>query len=181
MIRLATEFLRVDTAGPLVWAPQGETGPEWPEGSEPEEEKKRKQLTSYLEGFAQWLGPPPKQYNLQPDIPRAEFYTNRTIMIHLRGFEEEAEQTGIGLLEPVVSPLFEIWRNTAMAFEEISVDHQVLAGEPRIAGTRVPVSTIVGMFADGYSFSEVLDEFPNVSEDSIRQALLFCVRLTSID
>jgi len=35
----------------------------------------------------------------------------------------------------------------AMTFERISVDHRVMAGVPCIAGTRIPVATIVGLVA----------------------------------
>ncbi len=60
-----------------------------------------------------------------------------------------------------------------MAFERISVDHRVMAGVPCIAGTRIPVATVVGMVAEGMTVGEILADFPQLTEDDVRQALHF--------
>jgi uncharacterized protein (DUF433 family) len=60
-----------------------------------------------------------------------------------------------------------------MAFERISIDHRVMAGVPCIRGTRIPVSTIVGMVAEGISVDEILADFPQLGSDDIWEALRF--------
>ena len=55
----------------------------------------------------------------------------------------------------------------------ISVDPEVHHGEPCITGTRVPVSMIVGSIADGMSFDEIIDEYPQLKKESIQAALAY--------
>ena len=60
-----------------------------------------------------------------------------------------------------------------MPFERISVDPNIMAGVPCIRGTRMPVSTVVAMVAEGMAFEEILTEFPQLVEDDIREALRY--------
>ncbi|MGH3369099.1 MAG: DUF433 domain-containing protein [Nocardioidaceae bacterium] len=62
-----------------------------------------------------------------------------------------------------------------MAFERISVDHRIIGGLPciKVKGTRIPVATAVGMVADGMTIEEVLADFPQLSDDDLRDALRF--------
>ncbi len=53
----------------------------------------------------------------------------------------------------------------------ISVNPEVHHGEPCINGTRIPVSMIVGSVADGMSFDEILDEYPQLRRESIHAVL----------
>ncbi len=57
--------------------------------------------------------------------------------------------------------------------EHIIVDSDIHHGEPCIKGTRVPVSMIVGSVADGMSFDEIMDEYPQLKIESIRAALAY--------
>ena len=43
----------------------------------------------------------------------------------------------------------------------------VLKGKPRINGTRIPVSLILGYLAAGSSPKDIITEFPDLSEDHI--------------
>jgi len=43
----------------------------------------------------------------------------------------------------------------------------VLRGKPRIKGTRIPVSLILGYLAEGYSFEEIKKEFPDLTKEQI--------------
>ena len=55
----------------------------------------------------------------------------------------------------------------------ISADPEVHHGEPCIKGTRVPVSMIVGSVADGMSFNEILDAYPQLKKESVQAALAY--------
>jgi uncharacterized protein (DUF433 family) len=60
-----------------------------------------------------------------------------------------------------------------MAFTRIKIDHQIMGGVPCIAGTRIPVAMVVRMVAAGMSVEEILDQYPQLAEDDIREALRF--------
>ena len=53
-----------------------------------------------------------------------------------------------------------------------------MGGVPCIRGLRIPVSTIVGMIADGMSSSEILDAYPDLESEDIVQALRYAAYLT---
>jgi len=60
-----------------------------------------------------------------------------------------------------------------MAFDRIAIDHRIMGGVPCISGTRIPVTTVVGMLAEGITILELLEEFPQLTEDDVRDALRF--------
>ncbi|MGD9530305.1 MAG: DUF433 domain-containing protein [Dehalococcoidia bacterium] len=60
-----------------------------------------------------------------------------------------------------------------MTFDRIAADTAVMAGVPCIRGTRIPVATIVGMVAEGMTTTEILADFPQLSEQDVREALWF--------
>lgn len=60
-----------------------------------------------------------------------------------------------------------------MAFERISIDHRIMGGVPCVRGTRIPVTTVVGMVAEGMSSDEILADFPQLTLDDIREALRY--------
>lgn len=60
-----------------------------------------------------------------------------------------------------------------MAFPRISVDHRIMGGVPCIAGTRIPAAMIVRMVAAGTSVDEILEQYPQLEEEDVREALRF--------
>jgi uncharacterized protein (DUF433 family) len=58
-------------------------------------------------------------------------------------------------------------------FDRISVDHQVMGGVPCIAGTRIPVSTIVSLVAEGSSDQAIVEAYPQLTVDDVREALRY--------
>ena len=72
-----------------------------------------------------------------------------------------------------------------MDFEElnrIAINPEVMGGRPCIRGMRVTVSTIVGLVAEGYSTPEILQSYPYLEEDDIRQSLKYAaLRVSEID
>lgn len=55
----------------------------------------------------------------------------------------------------------------------IGVDPEVHHGEPCIKGTRVPVSVIVGSVADGMTFDEIINSYPQLEKESVQAALAY--------
>lgn len=57
--------------------------------------------------------------------------------------------------------------------ERIVVDPRILVGKPVVAGTRIPVSKILNLVAHGFTFSQIIDDYPALTEVDIRPALLY--------
>jgi len=55
----------------------------------------------------------------------------------------------------------------------IRIDPAIHHGDPCVAGTRVPVSIIVGSIAAGDSFEQILRSYPQLTGEDIQAALLF--------
>ncbi|WP_456697568.1 DUF433 domain-containing protein [Aeromicrobium sp. P5_D10] len=55
----------------------------------------------------------------------------------------------------------------------VTVDHLVMGGVPCIRGTRIPVSTIVGLVGQGLSVEDVLAEYPTLEVADVLSALEF--------
>ena len=63
-----------------------------------------------------------------------------------------------------------------MAFdwrERISVDPAILVGKPVVHGTRVSVELILDLVAGGWSFDEVLANYPGLTVDDIRACVAY--------
>jgi uncharacterized protein (DUF433 family) len=55
--------------------------------------------------------------------------------------------------------------------KRIVVDRKIVAGKPVIKGTRVPVDAIILRIAEGQTFDEMLEDYPNITKKDIRAAL----------
>jgi uncharacterized protein (DUF433 family) len=58
----------------------------------------------------------------------------------------------------------------------ITFDPAVMGGKPCIRGLRVTVGTVVGLVASGYSTAEILDLYPYLEAEDIREALDYATR-----
>jgi uncharacterized protein (DUF433 family) len=57
--------------------------------------------------------------------------------------------------------------------DRITFDPAVMGGKPCIRGLRVTVGAIVGLLASGYDTARVLEEYPYLEPEDIRQALAY--------
>ena len=55
----------------------------------------------------------------------------------------------------------------------ISVDPSVCSGKPCIRGTRIWVSLILDFLASGMTIKEIIEEYPQLTEDDIRAAIAY--------
>ena len=60
-----------------------------------------------------------------------------------------------------------------MGFARISVNPRQMGGVPCVRGLRIPVSVVVGMVADGMTSDEILEAYPDLEQEDIREALRF--------
>ncbi len=62
--------------------------------------------------------------------------------------------------------------------DRIEVDAEKLGGKPVIKGTRIPVALILELVASGMKPEEIVKEYPELSLEDIKAALLYAARLT---
>lgn len=55
----------------------------------------------------------------------------------------------------------------------ISIDPSVCFGKPCIRGTRIWVSLVLDLLATGTTVAELLQEYPELTEDDVRACLLY--------
>jgi uncharacterized protein (DUF433 family) len=60
-----------------------------------------------------------------------------------------------------------------MSFTRITVRADQMGGVPCIRGLRIPVSTVVGMVAEGMSDQEILAAYPDLEAEDIREAVRY--------
>jgi uncharacterized protein (DUF433 family) len=60
-----------------------------------------------------------------------------------------------------------------MKYKRITIRPDQMGGVPCIRGLRIPVATVVGMVADGMSFREILESFPDLEYEDVSESLQF--------
>jgi uncharacterized protein (DUF433 family) len=63
--------------------------------------------------------------------------------------------------------------NLALWRDRIKIDPSVLVGLPAIKGTRLGVDLILDLLAWGWSESEILENYPNITREDIKACLSF--------
>lgn len=56
-------------------------------------------------------------------------------------------------------------------FDRIEINPRVCNGKPVIKGTRIPISVILELIAEGKSWQAILDGYPELTRDDIYAAL----------
>ena len=57
-----------------------------------------------------------------------------------------------------------------LKYNRITVNHNQMGGVPCIRGFRIPVTTVVGMVAEGMTEAEILKAYPDLETGDIREA-----------
>lgn len=60
-----------------------------------------------------------------------------------------------------------------MRYTRVTVNPDQLGGVPCIRGLRIPVATVVGMFAEGMSVDQILASYPDLEKEDVHEALRF--------
>ena len=56
---------------------------------------------------------------------------------------------------------------------QITTDPQTLGGKPIIAGTRISVQLLLEKMRDGWTISDLLDDYPHLTREQIVAALAY--------
>ncbi len=65
--------------------------------------------------------------------------------------------------------------------EHIVSTPDVFRGKPRIKGTRIPVSLILGYLAMGNTVEEIINEFPDLTKEQIAACLDYARELSEFE
>ena len=63
-----------------------------------------------------------------------------------------------------------------MKFTRITVNPNQMGGVPCIRGLRIPVATVVGMVAEGMTETDILEAYPDLQVEDIREALAYAAK-----
>jgi uncharacterized protein (DUF433 family) len=66
-----------------------------------------------------------------------------------------------------------------VSFDRITVEPDKMGGVPSIRGLRIPVATVVGMVADGMGEEEILEAYPDLEREDVREALRYAAEAVS--
>ena len=64
-------------------------------------------------------------------------------------------------------------------FDRIIINPEICLGQPTIRGMRITVSFVLKMVANGHSVQEILEFYPFLEEEDIKQALRYAAWLAS--
>ena len=61
--------------------------------------------------------------------------------------------------------------------KRIVVNPKIMLGNPVIKGTRVAVHEIIARVAQGWTFKEIIEDYPRITSEDIKAALLYAEKL----
>jgi uncharacterized protein (DUF433 family) len=64
-------------------------------------------------------------------------------------------------------------------FTRITVDPHQMGGLPCIRSLRIPVATVVGMVGEGMAETEILNAYPDLEIEDVREALRYAAEAVS--
>jgi uncharacterized protein (DUF433 family) len=60
-----------------------------------------------------------------------------------------------------------------MAYSRITTDPNRMGGVPCVRDLRIPVATVIDMVAEGMTAAEILNAYPDLEAEDIREALRY--------
>jgi uncharacterized protein (DUF433 family) len=63
--------------------------------------------------------------------------------------------------------------SVSMKYMRITVNPKQMDGMPCVRGLRIPVATVVAMVADQMTVTEILEAYPDLEAEDIREALRY--------
>jgi len=63
-------------------------------------------------------------------------------------------------------------------FDQIVSNPSILGGKPILKGTRISVELILDWIANGSSVAQIIEEFPHLGSEAVKQAVLYAAEAT---
>ncbi len=67
----------------------------------------------------------------------------------------------------------------ARRLNRITLDPEVMGGQPCIRGLRIPVSMIIKLIASGKTVKEIIENYPELEEEDVKQSLEYAAWMVS--
>lgn len=64
-----------------------------------------------------------------------------------------------------------------VSFDRITFNKNIMGGQACIRGMRIPVSLIINLVAHGKQFAEIMEEYPDLELEDIKQSLEYAAWL----
>lgn len=64
------------------------------------------------------------------------------------------------------------------SLERITFDSEIMNGQACIRGMRIPVSLVLNLLANGKSIDEILQEYPDLQTEDVKQSLSYAATLS---
>lgn len=71
-------------------------------------------------------------------------------------------------------------KGDTMNFDRITVEPDKLEGKPAVRGLRITVETVVRLVAGGWTFDDILSDYPDLEREDIKQALEYAAASTNV-
>ncbi|KKL28371.1 hypothetical protein LCGC14_2375830 [marine sediment metagenome] len=65
-------------------------------------------------------------------------------------------------------------------FPELDISNDTLSGMPRIRGTRIGVSHVLGAVQDAIDIEKVREHYPDLTENQVEDAIAFAARMVEL-
>jgi uncharacterized protein (DUF433 family) len=62
-----------------------------------------------------------------------------------------------------------------LQFEHITTNPKILGGKPIIKDTRISVEFILELLASGAAVKDIVEAYPHLSEEAVKEAILYAV------
>jgi DNA-binding transcriptional MerR regulator len=109
-------------------------------------------------------------------VGRRVFFTHEDAIVAARPLGQGVEP-GILKMGPVVADVRAAIRQLhvrpKVQIGQVAQDRSIMRGAPVVAGTRIPTATIAWFVRNGYSTSQIMLEFPRLTEKDIEAAIAF--------
>lgn len=66
-----------------------------------------------------------------------------------------------------------------LRLDRITIDPEVMGGQPCMRSLRIPVSLIVRLVAAGKTVKDILEDYPELEEEDVKQALEYAAWASS--
>ena len=66
-----------------------------------------------------------------------------------------------------------------LGLDRITFNPRIMAGQACIRGMRIPVSLVVNLVANGKPVEDILEEYPDLEPEDIKQSLLYAAACQS--
>lgn len=60
-----------------------------------------------------------------------------------------------------------------MQYNRITIDPDKMGGVPCVRDVRIPVASVVGMIGEGMTQADILNAYPDLEPEDIKQSLLY--------